>query len=219
MKLTTKEQKTIVTGFSQSFFSIFLLLYSIQDIFADMDDQADYDITQYSELTANWHKDPTAFLDCYYSLYYKTVNKEQDPLATNVYVRQSPNKICVLGITNPSTDIESVVFERSLVGEKVKKGTVLCELLNTEGFVIGHVKAEMEGKLLELNTRLEKEGCTLLLNGHHMDTGYIAIIMPKVDNTKVQLAGYQTEEEYKNSLLAENNKTPNLEGKSSCVIS
>lgn len=192
-----------------------------------MDDQPDYDITQYSELTANWHKDPTAYLDRYYSLYYKTVDKEQDPLATNVYVRQSPNKICVLGITNPSTDIAKVSLNKSLVGEKVKHGTILCELLSVEGAVIGHVKAEMEGKLLELNTRLEKEGCGLLLNGHHMDTGFIAIIMPKIDDTKAQLAGYQTEEEYKKSLLSlqakeeeQNNKRPNLERQSSsCIVS
>ncbi|GAA5811348.1 hypothetical protein MFLAVUS_004781 [Mucor flavus] len=185
-----------------------------------MDEPADYDIKDYSELTNDWNRDPTAYLNRYYSLYYKSVNKESDPLASDVYVRQSPNKICVLGISNPSTDIEKIVMNTSLIGEKVKKNTTLCTFENKQGEVIGHVKAEMEGKLLELNDRFKKEGRSLLFNGHHMDTGFIAIILPKTDETKIQLKGYQTAEEYKISLLASNNNSPILERKPAmCNIS
>jgi glycine cleavage system H lipoate-binding protein len=189
-----------------------------------MDDQADYNINDYAEITKSWNRDPTAYLNRYYSLYYKTLNKEEDPLAIDIYVRQPPNKICVLGIANPSSDIVSIVMNKRLVGEKVKKHTVLCELKDAQDNVIGQVKAYMEGKLLELNSRFEKEGNSLLLNGHHMDTGFIAIIMPKSDETKIQLKEYQTEEEYKNrlqsSLQEYNNNNPNLEKKSSmCNIS
>ncbi|KAI7879233.1 uncharacterized protein EV154DRAFT_524786 [Mucor mucedo] len=187
-----------------------------------MDAPADYDIKDYAQLTNNWSKDPTAYLDRYYSLYYKTVDTEADPLANSVYVRQSPNKVCVLGIVSPSTDIVKVVLNKNLVGEKVKKNTILCEFKDAQDNVVGHVKAEMEGKLLELNSRLEKEGTSLLANGHHMDTGFIAIILPRVDDTKVQLKGYQTEQEYKatqTARIVNESSRPNLETKSSCVIS
>jgi glycine cleavage system H lipoate-binding protein len=189
-----------------------------------MDDSADYEIKDYFELTNNWHGDPTAYLNRYYSLFYKiNNNKEQDSFTSDIYVRQSPNKICVLGIVNPSTDIHSVVMNKKLVGEKVKRDTILCELRDAQDNVIGQVKAQMEGKLLELNSRFEKEGNSLLLNGHHMDTGFIAVIMPKTDETKIQLKGYQTEEEYKISLqnTINNNNNPNLETKpkSMCNIS
>ncbi|KAI9361036.1 hypothetical protein BD770DRAFT_384007 [Pilaira anomala] len=187
-----------------------------------MDEPADYDINDYSELTKDWNRDPTAYLSRYYELYYKSVNKDFDPLANDLYVRQSPNKICVLGISNPSTDIEKIVMNQQLVGNKVTRNTVLCTFENAQGQVVGHVKAEMEGKLLELNNRFEKEGKSLLFQGHHMDTGFIAIILPKTDDTKVQLKGYQTEQEYKHSLLASNNNSPILERKASnnmCTIS
>lgn len=183
-----------------------------------MDAPADYDIKDYAELTNNWNKDPTAYLNRYYSLYYKTVDNEADTLANSIYVRQSPNKVCVLGIVSPSTDIVKVVMNKKLIGDKVKKNSILCEFKDAQDNVVGHVKAEMEGKLLELNSRFEKEGTSLLANGHHMDTGFIAIILPRVDDTKVQLKGYQTEQEYRT--VKENNNSPNLETKSSlCNIS
>jgi glycine cleavage system H lipoate-binding protein len=145
-----------------------------------MDDRADYDISQYASLTNPWHQDPTAYLDRYYTLYHKPSTTEQ---YASVYVRQSPNKICVLGISQPPANAHSVRMHTSLVNNKVKTDTILCDLLDEAGQVVQQVRAEMEGKLLELNSQCN----TLLFNGHHMDTGFIAIIMPKVEDTKVQL--------------------------------
>jgi glycine cleavage system H lipoate-binding protein len=146
-----------------------------------MDDRADYDIAQYATLTDSWHQDPTAYLDRYYTLYHKASTAPEQ--FASVYVRQSPNKICVLGISQPPSNVRSVRMHTSLVNNKVKTGTVLCDLLDEAGQVVQQVRAEMEGKLLELNNQCNE----LLLNGHHMDTGFIAIIMPKVEDTKVQL--------------------------------
>lgn len=197
-----------------------------------MDDHLDYDTNDYAEETKNWNRDPTAYLSRYYSLFYKTVTKEQDPLNVDVYVRQSPNLICVVGIANPSADIVKVVMNTDKVGKKVKKFSILCSLLDAQGVTIGHVRANMEGKLLELNDRFLEEGNSLLLNGYHMDTGFIGIIMPKSEDNAVQLRDFMTEEEYKNnlqsslqgnlqaSLQEHNNNDPNLENKSSrCIIS
>ena len=189
------------------FFLISFILFSFLP-FDTMDDPADYNVSEYADLTKTWHQDPTAYLDRYYTLFYKITNKELDPLNTDVYVRQSPNKICVLGIAKASSDIKQVKLRNDLVGQKVRYDTILCELLDQDHNVIGHVKAEMEGKLLELNRHLEKD-IGLLSDGHHMDTGFIGIIMPKTEDTKFQLKGYLTEAEYKQ----QNNRT-NMESTS-----
>lgn len=86
-----------------------------------------------------------------------------------------------------------------LVSDKVKKDTILCDLLDASDQVIGHVRAEMEGKLLELNSRFATESLDTLLGGkHHMDIGFIAIILPKIEDTAVQLKEFTPEEEYNN---------------------
>lgn len=137
----------------------------------------DYDVTPYLEITAEWNKDDKAYLKRYYTLYYKD----------DIYVRQSPNKICVLGLRQPS-DIKEIKFKTELVGEKVKPTTVICELMTNENEIIP-VCANMEGKLLELHTELA-ENINLLIT-RSLDLGFIAVIMPKYEETSIQLAGYE----------------------------
>ncbi|KAI8362780.1 hypothetical protein BD560DRAFT_404075 [Blakeslea trispora] len=149
-----------------------------------MTDQiADYDSKHYLETTATWQQDPTAYLSRYYELYSKQADPE-DNLATSVYIRQSPNKICVLGMSEPPADIDQVHLYTELVGEKVKKNTVLCDL-KREGQLVGQVRAEIEGKLLELNLKYQTEDIASLIRDH-MDIGFIGIIMPKIEELSVQ---------------------------------
>ncbi|CEP09991.1 hypothetical protein [Parasitella parasitica] len=156
-----------------------------------MDGEADYDIIKYEKLTSSWNKDPTAFLSLYYSLFYK---KSQDLV---IYVRQAPSKVCVLGMSTFPSQLARINMHTELVSQKVKKDTILCDLLDASDQIIGHVKAEMEGKLLELNSRFATESLDVLLGGNHfMDIGFIAIILPKVEDTAVQLRDFQTEDEY-----------------------
>ncbi|CAO3626880.1 unnamed protein product [Mucor fragilis] len=158
-----------------------------------MDAPADYDIKNYEKLTSNWNKDPTAFLSLYYSLFYK---QSQD---CTVYVRQTPSKVCVLGMSTYPSNVARIKMHTQLVSEKVKKDTVLCDLLDASDQVIGHVRAEMDGKLLELNSRFATESLDTLLGGkHHMDIGFIAIILPKIEDTAVQLKEFTPEEAYNN---------------------
>ncbi|KAI8644781.1 hypothetical protein BD408DRAFT_412877 [Parasitella parasitica] len=156
-----------------------------------MNGEADYDTKKYEKLTSNWNNDPTAFLSLYYSLFYK---KSQDLV---MYVRQAPSKVCVLGMSTFPAQLARVNMHSELVSQKVKKDTILCDLLDVSDQIIGHVKAEMDGKLLELNSRFATESLDALLGGKHcMDIGFIAIILPKVEDTAVQLKDFQTEEEY-----------------------
>ncbi|KAI8986576.1 hypothetical protein BDB01DRAFT_834546 [Pilobolus umbonatus] len=161
----------------------------------------DYDSAEYVQLTKTWNTDPTAYLSRYYTLHYKRVDKARDPLRCHVYVRQSPNKICVLGIHEQDiiNRVHSIHMNRDLIGQNVKLHTILCTLKDKEDKEIGVMCAEMDGKLLELNTRLDSPEGPLLLQSHFMDTAHIAIILPKSDDTSVQLKYYLTEEEYKES--------------------
>ncbi|KAF1797549.1 hypothetical protein V8B55DRAFT_1515228 [Mucor lusitanicus] len=159
-----------------------------------MDAPADYDTKNYEKLTSNWNNDPTAFLSLYYSLFYK---QSQD---CTVYVRQAPSKVCVLGMSTYPPNLARIKMHTQLVSEKVKKDTILCDLLDASDQVIGHVRAEMDGKLLELNSRFATESLDTLLGGkHHMDIGFIAIILPKIEDTAVQLKEFTPEEEYNNT--------------------
>ncbi|KAG1049774.1 hypothetical protein G6F43_007921 [Rhizopus delemar] len=144
----------------------------------------DYDIKPFLESTADWNKDPNAYLKRYYSLYHKRGQEGE----IDVYVRQAPNKICVLGLLEPSRDYKSIKFNTELIGEKIKRDTVLCELLDGEGQTVASVKAHMEGKLLELHTELV-DNLDLLFN-RSLDHGFIAVIMPKHEDSTIQLAAY-----------------------------
>ncbi|KAI8967775.1 hypothetical protein BDF20DRAFT_917378 [Mycotypha africana] len=164
------------------------------------DDSADYNVADYKDLTENWHCDPTAYLHRYYSLYFKKANASSD--AVNVYVRQAPSKVCVLGMSEPPEGIRALKLHTELIGEKVKPDTILCDLMDKDGKLIGHVRAEMEGKLLELNTRLtlteeqqEEDMIDSLLykEKHHMVIGFIGIILPRFEDTAKQLREFVEE--------------------------
>ncbi|KAI9483420.1 MAG: hypothetical protein EXX96DRAFT_141650 [Benjaminiella poitrasii] len=162
-----------------------------------MKEQADYNVNDYIPLTNTWQEDPTAYLNRYYTLFYKVSN---DPARSSVYVRQTPSKVCVLGINDDSliASIKKVRMYTNLVGNKVKADTILCDLLDQDDQIVSQVRAEMEGKLLELNKRFTNESCESLLGkGHHIDIGFIAIILPKTENTEIQLRDFQTAEEFK----------------------
>lgn len=142
-----------------------------------------YDAQPFMELTAEWNKDPNAYLKRYYTLYYK---KED-----NLYVRQAPNKICVLGLLEASADsIKSIKFNTDLIGQNIKKNTVLCELTGSDDQTRS-VQAFMDGKLLEFNTALT-DNLDLLFN-RSLDYGFLAVIMPKHENSSIQLQEYQTD--------------------------
>ncbi|KAI9262003.1 hypothetical protein BY458DRAFT_515540 [Sporodiniella umbellata] len=140
----------------------------------------DYDIKPYLESTAQWNNDDKAYLKRYFTLYYKD----------DVYVRQSPNKICVLGLRQPVATIKTISFKKELIGEKVKKDTVLCEYVNDHDITF-QIKANMDGKLLELHQELEND--IELLITRPLDLGFIAVIMPKHEDSSVQLAGYEVQ--------------------------
>lgn len=159
-----------------------------------MEEAADYKVADYLELTAPWNKNPTSYLTRYYTLFYKKVT--QNPQAVDVYVRQTPSKVCVLGVASPPEGVKKVKLNTDLVGNKVKHDSVLAELLDDQDQIVAIVRAEMEGKLLELNTRLLDELDTLFKDGQHLHTGFIGIILPKVENTAIQLKEFMSDEEY-----------------------
>ncbi|CAO3688787.1 unnamed protein product [Rhizopus microsporus] len=134
-----------------------------------------YDAQPFMELTAEWNKDPNAYLKRYYTLYYK---KED-----NLYVRQAPNKICVLGLLEASADsIKSIKFNTDLIGQNIKKDTVLCELTGSDDKTRS-VQAFMDA----LTDNLD------LLFNRSLDYGFLAVIMPKHENSSIQLQEYQTD--------------------------
>ncbi|KAL0081776.1 hypothetical protein J3Q64DRAFT_1756191 [Phycomyces blakesleeanus] len=175
---------------------------------------ADYDISKYTDRVSLWSNDPNAHLSGYFTLYYHVESEltptKPDTILGDIYVRQAPNKICVLGLSPSHPFIVSssslnkddlkkecnVVLATELVGTKVTYDTTIAQII--VGQITYLIKARMQGQLLELNPRLKDT--PELLWEHTMDTGYIAVIMSRVDDTKQQLKGYLTEEEYNTSL-------------------
>ncbi|KAL0075402.1 hypothetical protein F4703DRAFT_1744202 [Phycomyces blakesleeanus] len=161
---------------------------------------ADYDISKYTDRVSLWSNDPNAHLSGYFTLYYHVESEltptKPDTILGDIYVRQAPNKICVLGLSPSHPFICNVVLATELVGTKVTYDTTIAQII--VGQITYLIKARMQGQLLELNPRLKDT--PELLWEHTMDTGYIAVIMSRVDDTKQQLKGYLTEEEYNTSL-------------------
>ncbi|CAO3691870.1 unnamed protein product [Rhizopus stolonifer] len=117
----------------------------------------DYDVTPYLEITAEWNKDDKAYLKRYYTLYYKD----------DIYVRQSPNKICVLGLRQPS-DIKEIKFKTELIGEK-------CVLI-WRASCSNYIRNWLRHQLVDHST---------------FGFGFIAVVMPKYEDSSIQLAGYE----------------------------
>lgn len=163
-----------------------------------IEEAADYSVSDYLELTSPWNQNPMAFLRRYYTLFYKKAS--QDPQSVDIYVRQTPSKVCVVGVVSPPEGITKVRLNTDLIGNKVKNDSVLAELLDSEDQVKVIVRAEMEGKLLELNTRLVDELDILFKNGQHLQCGFIGVILPKVEDTSIQLKEFLSEEEYQEQL-------------------
>ncbi|KAG0165316.1 hypothetical protein DFQ28_004721 [Apophysomyces sp. BC1034] len=139
----------------------------------------DYDLTTARQTIAEWNNESTAYLSRYYTLYHH--------LTLSVYVRQAPNKICVLGLrqdhpflTAHSTENEVRLNQRLDCGSKVTPDTVICELI--VGDHVQEIKACMHGKLLEVNQRIPE-----LIGTRFMDIGFIAVIMPRWEDSEKQL--------------------------------
>ncbi|KAI8374584.1 uncharacterized protein BYT42DRAFT_499188 [Radiomyces spectabilis] len=164
---------------------------------------ADYDVTQYRDSVRGWNEDPKKYLNRYYTIHYYVETKqtqENKPKVGNIYVRQSPNKICVLGFApdhpiykyDPLTSRITVRPCTDVLGKKVKPSTVVCEV-DIDGHIY-QLQARMGGVLKDLNPRLVKE--PQLLWEHGMDEGYVAIILPQFEATEKQLAQFITSEAY-----------------------
>lgn len=147
-----------------------------------MEAAADYKVSDYLELTKPWHDNPLTFLSRYYTLHYK---KASLPQTADIYVRQTPSKVIVLGVTCPN--IVNVIFNTDLIGKKVKPDSVLAELVDDQDQIFT-VRAEMEGKLLELNSKLVDEPSLL---GHY--SGFIGLILPKIEDSSVLLKDFTSE--------------------------
>ncbi|KAI8138452.1 hypothetical protein BJV82DRAFT_630887 [Fennellomyces sp. T-0311] len=147
----------------------------------------DYDIKQHLDITKSWTDNPTAYLTRYYTLHFHS--EESDSNAT-LYARQAPNKVCIVGIT----DRHSVVVQQKPIkleatlssNANVKPETVLCELVTDDARYV--IKAQMQGKLLELNPRV-LENPQLLLD-KPMTEGYLAVIKPQYEDTSRQLSRF-----------------------------
>ncbi|KAI9249511.1 hypothetical protein BDA99DRAFT_419700, partial [Phascolomyces articulosus] len=132
-----------------------------------------------------WANDPTALISRYYTLYFHS-NSE-----TKLYVRQAPNKVCILGMTDQHIALLSAkqqqlpiqVTTKVSANMNIKPGTVLCEV--TVGDSHFPIEAHMYGKFLEINPRL-LEKPELLLD-MPMTEGYLAVIKAQYEDTTKQL--------------------------------
>ncbi|KAG2219145.1 hypothetical protein INT45_002336 [Circinella minor] len=145
----------------------------------------DYDIQQHLDLVKPWNNDPTAFLSRYYTLHYHRDSENK------IYVRQAPNKVCILGITdqhvvkkNNNQDQSVQIIPKAESNSNVKPNTLLCEIAIGDSQRY-EIKAHMYGKLLEINPRLlEKPELLLDLP---MTEGYLALIKAQHEDTSRQL--------------------------------
>ncbi|KAI9490095.1 hypothetical protein BDB00DRAFT_839592 [Zychaea mexicana] len=146
----------------------------------------DYDIKQHLDLVKPWSNDLTEFLARYYTLHYHR------DLDNKIYVRQAPNKVCILGITEQHPAIltnkeQSLKLEATLGSNaNVKPDTVLCEIVSGDARYA--IKANMYGKLLEINPRI-LESSELLLNKPETE-GYLAVIKSQYEDTAKQLEAF-----------------------------
>ncbi|CAO3640444.1 unnamed protein product [Cunninghamella blakesleeana] len=130
----------------------------------------EYNIKLYENLERKLKTEPQSYVERYFSFYeYK---KDE-----NYYVRQAPNKLCIVGL-------KSVVSLKEEESEPtiITPGSMLCKINDQP------IYANMHGKLLELNTRLETEP-SLLVTDPIME-GFIAIIQPKQEDPSKQLQDY-----------------------------
>ncbi|KAI7881537.1 hypothetical protein K492DRAFT_176995 [Lichtheimia hyalospora FSU 10163] len=153
----------------------------------------DYDIEQHFDLVSSWSKDPTAYLSRYYTLHFHW-DKQQDLNREQVvYVRQAPNKVCIVGVTSEHAALKQQdvqVIPKLEAGANVKPETVLCDIV--AGDTTYTVRAHMRGKLLEYNPRMT----TPLLQEKTMTEGYLAVILPFHEDPTIQLKEFINHEEF-----------------------
>ncbi|KAI7872658.1 hypothetical protein BDF14DRAFT_1716073 [Spinellus fusiger] len=169
-------------------------------------DTADYDPSKYTDIVQSWHSEPNQYLSRYFTLFFHIETNDSAPegtLFSDIYVRQSPNKICVLGMAPSHAFLKQenladskIEFKTDIIGKKVKANTIIAEV--RKNGLIYAIRAQMQGQLLELNPRLVEN--PELLWEHTMDIGFIAVIMSATDNTQQQLHGFLTEDEYRQKI-------------------
>ncbi|KAJ2388866.1 hypothetical protein GGI23_005961 [Coemansia sp. RSA 2559] len=189
-----------------------------------------YDLSKYAQLDKEWRTQPGLFLDRYFEEYlysgaaaaskrkHGEIDEQQrlesnDTSATQPvakewqYVRMSPNKLCVVGISkhhplflqqpeqaqDATRIVTKVVFADSvrdsiIAGKRKKQSlrvmpeTKLCTVHTSDGkeYV---VRAAIKGVLVEWNSRLEE---TPQLISSHPEQAFVAIIKPPTDdNAKI----------------------------------
>lgn len=142
-------------------------------------DTNEYDIKLYESLEKKLETEPQRYAERYFSFYeYK---KDE-----NFYVRQAPNKLCIVGLKSvllkENESIINIELNTDLIAQKVTPGSMLCKINEKP------IYANMHGKLLELNTRLETEPS--LLTTDPLMEGFVAIIQPKQEDPSKQLQDF-----------------------------
>ncbi|KAJ1797693.1 hypothetical protein LPJ59_002973 [Coemansia sp. RSA 2399] len=189
-----------------------------------------YDLSKYAQLDKEWRARPNLFLNRYFEEYlyasaaaaskrkHGEIEEQQEPESNDKpaaepvakewqYVRMSPNKLCVVGISkhhplflqqpeqeqDAASIVTKVVFADSvrdsvIVGKRKKQSlrvmpeTKLCTVQTSDGkeYV---VRAAIKGVLMEWNSRLEE---TPQLLSSHPEQAFVAIIKPPTDdNAKI----------------------------------
>lgn len=154
----------------------------------------DYDIQQHLDLVSSWSNDPTAYLSRYYTLHFQWDKEADANREQAIYVRQAPNKVCILGVTSGHAALKKddvQVIPKLEAGANVKPETVLCDIV--AGDTTYAVRAHMRGKLLEYNPRMT----TALIQGKAMTEGYLAIILPFHEDPSVQLKEFVSQEDFR----------------------
>lgn len=150
-----------------------------------------YDLEHWAKETAHWNQGIDIFLSRYFTIHYEP--------ASHVYIRQPPNKLCILGLSKEHPAIKSTgnisckfFYESKTKGQKVKPNTVICEI--TVDDQTYPILATVFGEVAEVNPRLLEE--PNLLRTHALDEGFLAIIRPKEEDSSKQLKGLVDQNEY-----------------------
>lgn len=154
-----------------------------------------YDLDHWAKETAAWSEDPAVFINRYFTIHYEP--------ESHVYVRQPPNKLCILGLSTEHEAVKSTgdisckfFFESKTKGQKVKPNSIICEV--TVNDQVYPIQATVFGEVAEVNPRVTEDAN--IIRTHALDEGYLAIIRPRSEDTKVQLAGLVDHVQYNSTL-------------------
>lgn len=142
-----------------------------------MQDDHGYDLSQHVKRVAEWttQDDGRGFVSQYFDLYY---HWKKDDLATATYVRQTPSKVCILGVAPTHAVARAAGRIQAIVPKKKKKdkianNPVIAEITLDDGQCVP-VRAYFRGFFLELNPRLQEDPD--LLRRDPFFEGYLAVI-------------------------------------------